>query len=193
MLKSAGPPTAVALWRAITLQLISKRESHIQQSIQDAEAVTHAIFETLAEILPPPSRLDAQLQDSLRTVVASAVDLSVEMRTQRATYMMLPPLQPEYDTNGDLVSKVPFNAALMNERSGSTVSDDDLEAQKAVVRIVLFPLVVKKGDDSGAGDEEIVIFPAQVLVSGMAKSVNILSNMSMLSVAQSETGTMGGI
>jgi hypothetical protein len=38
------------------------------------------------------------------------------MRTQRAEYIMLPPLQPEYDTNGDLARKVYFNAALMNER-----------------------------------------------------------------------------
>jgi hypothetical protein len=69
----------------------------------------------------------------------SAVDLSIEMRTQRAEYIMLPPLQPEYDTNGDLARKVYFNAALMNERSGDTSSNEELEAQHAVVRMVLFP------------------------------------------------------
>ena len=53
----------------------------------------------------------------------------------------------------------------MNERSGDTVSNEDLEAQNAVVRIVLFPLVVKKGDDTGGGDDEIVVCPAQVLVA----------------------------
>lgn len=91
------------------------------------------------------------------------------MRTQRAEYIMLPPLQPEYDTNGDLVRKVHFNAALMNERSGEVSSNEELEARAAVVKIVLFPLVVKKGDDSGEGEDEIVVCPAQVLVAGPPK------------------------
>ena len=82
---------------------------------------------------------------------------------------MLPPLQPEYDTNGDLVRHVYFNASLMNERSGDTISNEDIEAQQAAVRMVLFPLVVKKGSDTGEGDEEIVVCPAQVLVAKSTK------------------------
>lgn len=97
--------------------------------------------------------------------MAMAVELSVQMRTQKPEYVMLPPLKPEYDTNGDLVAKVPFSASLMNERSGEAFSNDDLEARQATVKIVLFPLVVKKGDDNGEGDEEIVVCPAQVLVT----------------------------
>ena len=77
---------------------------------------------------------------------------------------MLPPLLPEYDTNGDLVHKVHFNASLMNERSGMFSSNGELEQTRAVVKIVLFPLVVKKGDEVGEGEEEIVVCPAQVLV-----------------------------
>ena len=103
-----------------------------------------------------------------------AVNLSVEMRTQRAEYIMLPPLQPEYDTNGDLVRKVHFNASLMNERSGLFTSNESLEAERAIVKIVLFPLVVKKGDEFGEGEEEIVVCPAQVLVhndSGKSRKV----------------------
>ena len=152
-------------WRATTLTLLSKRESFARQKEQDTLAVVHAVFETLTEILPPPSHLEAQIEEQLKRVVKAAVDLSIEMRTQRAEYMMLPPLQPEYDANGDLASKVSFNSALMNERSGDTISNEELEAQKAVVRVVLFPLVVKKGDDLGQGDEEIVVCPAQVLVA----------------------------
>jgi hypothetical protein len=102
--------------------------------------------------------------------MAEAVGLAVEMRTQRAEYMMLPPLQPEYDDTGELTEQVNFNAALMNERSGTDPnngggeSNEDLEARGAVVRVVLFPLVVRKGDDVGVGDDEIVVCPAQVLV-----------------------------
>ncbi|CAD6441631.1 6d15dbc5-8656-4ffe-8f41-9f889979efd5 [Sclerotinia trifoliorum] len=165
LLSEVGPSSAVHQWRATTLTLLSKRESFARQREQDTLAVVHAILETLTEILPPPSHLEDQIEEQLKRVVKAAVVLSIEMRTQRAEYMMLPPLQPEYDANGDLASKVSFNAALMNERSGDTVSNEELEAQKAVVRVVLFPLVVKKGDDLGQGDEEIVVCPAQVLVA----------------------------
>ncbi|KAG0650997.1 hypothetical protein D0Z07_2529 [Hyphodiscus hymeniophilus] len=176
LLSDVGPASAVHQWRATTLTLLSKREAFVQQREQDTLAVVNAVLETLTEILPPPSQLEQQIQEQLTRVMKAAVDLSIEMRTQRAEYMMLPPLQPEYDANGDLASKVSFNAALMNERSGDTVSNEELEAQKAVVRIVLFPLVVKKGDDSGEGDEEIVVCPAQVLVAKPKKQVRIFSN-----------------
>jgi hypothetical protein len=169
-LSEVGPASAVHAWRATTLTLLSKREAFQEQRKQDTQAVVHAVLETLSEILPPPSNLEPQIEEQLTRVMKAAVDLSIEMRCQRAEYMMLPPLQPEYDANGDLASKVSFNAALMNERSGDTVSNEDLENQKAVVRIVLFPLVVKKGDDSGEGDEEIVVCPAQVLVAKSKKA-----------------------
>ncbi|KAK6587221.1 hypothetical protein PZA11_000511 [Diplocarpon coronariae] len=131
-LSEVGPVAAVHQWRATTLTLLAKREAFHRQREQDTQAVVDAIMGTLSEILPPPSQLEAQIEDQLARVMKAAVDLSVEMRCQRAEYMMLPPLQPEYDANGDLASKVYFNAALMNERSGDTVSNEDLEAQKAV-------------------------------------------------------------
>jgi len=184
-LSEVGPASAVHQWRAITLTLLAKREAFAQQREQDTQAVVHAVLETLTEILPPPSNLEAQIEEQLTRVMKAAVDLSIEMRTQRAEYMMLPPLQPEYDANGDLASKVSFNAALMNERSGDTVSNEELEAQKAVVRIVLFPLVVKKGNDEGEGDDEIVVCPAQVLVAKPKKQVRVFSPESVGAASQS--------
>jgi len=174
-LLEVGPQSAVQQWRATTLTLLSKRQAFLQQREQDTEAVVGEIFHTLSEILPPPTHMEEPIQAQLRKVVKYAVDLSIEMRTQRAEYMMLPPLQPEYDANGDLERKVSFNAALMNERSGDTVSNEQLEEQNAIVRIVLFPLVVKKGDDRGEGDEEIVVCPAQVLVARPKKTVRVFS------------------
>ena len=178
LLSEVGPTSAVHQWRATTLTLLSKREAFMQQRERDTLAVVNAVMETLTEILPPPSHLEGQIQEQLTRVMNAAVDLSIEMRTQRAEYMMLPPLQPEYDANGDLASKVSFNAALMNERSGDTVSNEELEAHQAVVRIVLFPLVVKKGDDGGDGDVEIVVCPAQVLVAKPKKQIHTISNES---------------
>ena len=164
-LTEVGPPGAVHRWRAITLSMLSKRQSFRAQRENDTEAVVQEIYSTLARLLPPPQHLQAQVQESLRNVMRFAVDLSIEMRTQRAEYIMLPPLQPEYDTNGDLLRMVYFKAHLMNERSGETSSNEELEAQQAVIRMVLFPLVVKKGSDTGDGDDEIVVCPAQVLVA----------------------------
>jgi len=160
-----GPQRAVAQWRAITLTLLSRHPSFAEQRAQDTEGVAYEIYRVLSALLEPPSRYQAQVKESLRNVIKLAVDLSIEMRCQRAEYLMLPPLAPEYDSNGDLVEKVPFNAALMNERSGETRSNEELEQRGAFVKIVLFPLVEKKGDDFGEGEDEIVICPAQVLVA----------------------------
>ncbi|GFF34085.1 hypothetical protein IFM58399_03754 [Aspergillus lentulus] len=164
-LSEVGPRSAVHRWRAITLTLLSKRPAFARQRESDTEAVALEIFETLSRLLPPPSHVEAQLLESLRKVLRVAVNLSIEMRTQLAEYIMLPPLQPEYDTNGDLARQVYFNASLMNERSGETTSNEELESQQAVVRVVLFPLVVKKGNDTGEGEDEVVVCPAQVLVA----------------------------
>lgn len=165
VLLEVGPPHAVRQWRAITLTLLSRRPQFKQQRDTDTEAVVQAIFQTLSVILPPPTNMEDQIQSQLRKVMREAVDLAIEMRTQRPEYMMLPPLQPEYDDTGELTETVSFNAALMNERSDSGTSNEEWEAAHSIVRIVLFPLVVKKGDDRGVGDDEIVVSPAQVLVA----------------------------
>ena len=185
-LAEVGPMGAVHKWRAITLTLLAKRESFAAQRAQDTEAVVQEIYHTLAAFLPPPSHLIRQIRDSLRTVLSAAVDLSIEMRTQRAEYIMLPPLQPEYDTNGDLARKVHFIAASMNERSGATSSNESLEAQHAVVRMVLFPLVVKKGGDKGDGSEDVVVCPAQVLTVPGPKDKKVVRVLS----AQGDTSVL---
>ena len=177
-LSEVGPRSAVHRWRATTLSLLSKRPSFSKQREDDTEAVAREIFSTLARLLPPPTQVENQLLESLRKVLRIAVSLSVEMRSQLAEYIMLPPLQPEYNTNGDLARLVYFNASLMNERSGQTTSNEELENQQLPVRIVLFPLVVKKGNDKGEGEEEVVVCPAQVLVARPAKDKQVSQMLS---------------
>ncbi|KAL1855481.1 hypothetical protein Plec18170_004201 [Paecilomyces lecythidis] len=192
-LAEVGSRRAVSRWRATTLTLLARRPAFARQRLNDTEAVALEIFGTLSRLLPPPSAVEGTLLDSLRNVLRVAADLSIEMRTQRAEYVMLPPLQPEFDTNGDLARQVYFNASLMNERSGQTTSNEELEAQQAVVRLVLFPLVVKKGNDLGEGDEEIVVCPAQVLVarpSTEKKVVRVLSGDRMSIDAPSAMSNM---
>ncbi|ODH49081.1 hypothetical protein GX48_04806 [Paracoccidioides brasiliensis] len=177
-LSEVGPPSAVQQWRATTLALLAKRQAFHEQRSSDTEAVVQEIYYTLSKLLPPPRDLESTILESLRNVMRAAVDLSIEMRTQRAEYIMLPPLQPEHNANGELARKVHFKAALMNERSGETTSNEELEAQEAVVRIVLFPLVVKKCSDEGDGDEEIVVCPAQVLVARPGKDKKVVRVLS---------------
>jgi hypothetical protein len=184
-----GPRNAIHRWRATTLSLLARRPTFAKQRENDTEAVALEIFDTLSRLLPPPTQVESQLLDSLRKVLRVAVNLSIEMRTQLAEFIMLPPLQPEYDTNGDLARQVFFNAALMNERSGETTSNDELQAQNAVVRVVLFPLVVKKGNDAGEGDEEVVVCPAQVLVArpGKERRLNKMTSGDRMSVEASRS------
>ena len=96
-LNDVGPARAVAQWRAITLTLLSRRDAFESQRQQDTEAVVREVYMTLARMLPPPANVSEQLQESLRNVVSLAVDLSIEMRTQRPEYIMLAPLKPAYD------------------------------------------------------------------------------------------------
>lgn len=172
-LTEAGTRTAVHRWRATTLSLLSKRPSFAKQREADTDGVALEIFNVVSSILPPPTQVENQLLESLRKVLRVAVTLSVEMRSQLAEYIMLPPLQPEYDANGVLARYVHFNASLMNERSDLNWSNEDLEAHQAPVRMVLFPLVVKKGNDRGEGEDEVVVYPAQVLVTRPNKDKHI--------------------
>lgn len=181
-LRTVGPASAVATWRAITLTLLSRLPSFAEQRDRDVEAVVQEVFGMLCALVPPPQQFIGQLTDSLRRVVSAAAGLSVQMRTQRAEYIMLPPLSPEYDKNGVVVRKVRFNANLMSEcRKGErkrggvmdvAVNEDEeemmneeYEERDAIVRMVLFPLVLKRGDKWGEGEEEVVVFPAQVVVN----------------------------
>lgn len=161
ILTEVGPQSAVHKWRSTTLTLLSSRQEFADQRDEDTEGVVDSIFKSLSAILPPKKELVPQITDSLRRVVSMAVDLHIEMRLQRAEFQMLPLLKPQFDpATGDLARKVPFNATMMNERSGDTESNGRLQEEGAVVRMVLFPLVVKNSDE----EEQIVVCPAQVLV-----------------------------
>ncbi|KAK4179388.1 hypothetical protein QBC36DRAFT_322737 [Triangularia setosa] len=170
-LLDVGSPTtsAIRAWRATTLGLLSQRPSFKKQRDMDAIAVAEAILDTLSKVLPPPSGLEDQVRTELYRVVKDAVRLSIEMRTQVAEFLMLPPLMPEYNEDGEVTTTVKFMSALMSQPSSRSRrreteegGDDNLEG--AVVRVVLFPLVVQKGNLEGEGEEEVVVFPAQVVV-----------------------------
>ncbi|KAL9121813.1 MAG: hypothetical protein Q9187_001629, partial [Circinaria calcarea] len=71
-LSEVGPMRAVNKWRATTLVMLSRRDAFRAQRAQDTEAVVQEIFRTLAVLLPPPSHLVNQIQESLRNVMRAA-------------------------------------------------------------------------------------------------------------------------
>ncbi|CAK39165.1 hypothetical protein CBS115989_6937 [Aspergillus niger] len=159
------PREAVHRWRATTLYLLAQDMELKSQKGHDILVISIEIIDALMSMLPEGRPHDFRLGEQLCKLVHSAVDISVKMRTQPADYIMLPPLQPEYDSQGDLTSQIFFNASLMHDQRGVYASDEEAETEHAVVRLVLFPLVVKKGDDKGKGDEEVVVYRAQVVVA----------------------------
>jgi hypothetical protein len=88
------------------------------------------------------------------------------MRTQRAEYVMKRPPVPEYDDNGDVSNTIYFSASTMRNRGGDPVSDADLEAERATVKTILFPAVIRRGNENGEDyATEAVVLPMQVLVN----------------------------
>ena len=218
-LAEIGPHSAVQKWRSTTLSLLIRRPEYARQREEDTEGVVDSIFRTLSAILPPKKDLIPQITSSLQRVVSAAVDLHIEMRLQRTEFQMLPPLKPQFDPDtGDIIRKVPFDAVMMNERSGNTESNERLQEEGAVVRMVLFPLVVKNarggggggggGEDDDDDDDEgpVVVCPAQVLSSipaggrggaggagngsGTGKQVRVMSAIGERSENGSHVGTI---
>ena len=190
-LQEVGPPSAVHKWRATTLTLLSKRPAFQSQRDTDSEAVVNDIWATLSSALPPPSTSaqTAQCRESLRRIVNLAVNLSIDMRLQRAEYSMLPPPEPDFDPQtGDIKNRLYFTAASMNERSGAATSNEELEDQGAWLRMVLFPLVVKNTDEED--QTQIVVFPASVHVAPLkkGKTVRVMSAQGERSEASYDAG-----
>lgn len=205
-LQEVGPPAAVHKWRATTLNLLSKRPTFQREREQEADAVVEDIWSTLSSALPPPSTSTqtAQCRESLRRIINLAVDLSIDMRLQRAEYSMLPPPEPEFDpTTGDILNRLSFTAVSMNERSGAASSNEELEEAGATLRMVLFPLVVKNtvaedGEEEGE-EQQIVVCPAQVHVTplkkqgrGAGKTVRVMSAQGGRSEASYSVGDDDG-
>ncbi|RPB19222.1 hypothetical protein L211DRAFT_642536 [Terfezia boudieri ATCC MYA-4762] len=166
-LAESGPPSAVNLWRATTLTLLSQRPTFQDKRTQEAGTVVKDIVRALSGVLPQPTQLPPGLVDELRAIVATAVQLSIEMRTQRAQYMVPAPPNPVYDNNGDNVSKVIFTRKTMKVRSEGAPAprEEDLERERALVKLVVFPFVVQIGTQNGESyDEEKVVVPMDVCI-----------------------------
>ncbi|KAI5789763.1 hypothetical protein DFH27DRAFT_459826, partial [Peziza echinospora] len=166
-----GPAAAVNLWRATTLTLLSQRATFQERRASEAAGVMKDIIRALSGILPQPTQLPTGLLDELNAIIAQAVQLSIEMRTQRAQYMVPAPPNPEYDDDGDNVTTIPFNSKTMSiarvaaDTTNSSIPEEELEREPALVKLVMVPLVLRFGNNEGEDyEKETVVLPMQVLV-----------------------------
>lgn len=165
-LSENGPEIAVSHWRATTLTLLAMRQVTIKQRKQEEEAIVQEILKHVTYILPQTYQMPVNIVDALRNVVSDAVKLGVEMRCQRAEYFFVPPPVPDYDDDGNIASVVRFRAQTMSARGAEPMSNTDLENENALVRLVLFPMLLKRGTDAGDHMElESIVSKMQVLVT----------------------------
>lgn len=87
--------------------------------------------------------------------------------------------QFEYDDVGEFVEDVKFNVVFMNDGGQFNFINEEFELMVVIVWVVLFLLVLRKGDDEGRGDDEIVVIFVQVLV---VRLVYVLFVMFMQSI-----------
>lgn len=148
------------------MTILSARPTFETKRVADAEEIVNTILHLLNYLLPPPPQYASLALESLRNLVHDAVQLAIEMRTQRAEYVMKRPPRPEYDDNGDVTNTINFSASIMQNRGAEAVSDQELEAEGATVKMILFPQVIRRGNEYGENyDTEVTVLPMQVLVN----------------------------
>lgn len=175
------------------MTLLSTRPTFGIKRAADSEEIVKTILNLLNYLLPPPSQYTTLALESLRNLIQHAVQLAIEMRTQRAEYVMKRPPRPEYDDNGDVTNSIPFNASIMQNRGTEPASDKELEAEGATVKIILFPQVIRRGNEYGEDyDTEITVLPMQVLVNRpQLRSESRASNKSVGSTWRDEQQKAG--
>lgn len=148
------------------MTILSARPTFETKRAADAEEIVNTILHLLNYLLPPPPQYTVLALESLRNLVQDAVQLAIEMRTQRAEYVMKRPPRPEYDDNGDVTNTLPFRASIMQNRGTESASGQELEAEGATVKMILFPQVIRRGNEHGEDyDTEVTVLSMQVLVN----------------------------
>lgn len=148
------------------MTILSARPTFETKRAADTEEIVNTILHLLNYLLPPSSQYTSLALESLRNLVQDAVQLAIEMRTQRAEYVMKRPPRPEYDDNGDVTNTIHFRASIMRNRGTESASDQELEAEGSTVKLILFPQVIRRGNEYGENyDTEVTVLPMQVLVN----------------------------
>jgi hypothetical protein len=184
----AASREAANRWRATTIGILWRDEHrvHLQQEIErEIDAVVGSVNRILDAMTvpsvagastlaasggaPPPSPTAAAANaappsrdaTALRALVAGTAEVAHQLRSQRAVFRTLVPY-------GE-----PFDPVTMEDVSGEDVDDSDEEgsdggggaaAARRTVVCVLFPALVKNGDEKGERlDLENVIVKARVL------------------------------
>ena len=116
-------------------------------------------------LLPPPAESAYSIISNLRAFTNRAAQLAIQMRTQRAEYVMRCAPRPEYDDHGDVCNTIFFSASEM-VAINVDVSAEELEAEHATVRMVIFPLVIRRGNEYGEDyNSQETVYKMRVIVA----------------------------
>ena len=169
------------------MTLLSQRSSFRSRLTAETEYVVTDIMRHLNFLLPPPPNHTGAAVVSLRVLLSRAVTLAIEMRTQRAEYVMLRAPRPEYDDHGEVSNTVFFDSARMHSLGTDSLTDLDLEHENANVKLVLFPLIIRRGNEFGED------YHREEVVSKMAVLVNRPQLRSESRSSMRSTGSMSTV
>ncbi|KAI1430668.1 hypothetical protein GGR50DRAFT_168818 [Xylaria sp. CBS 124048] len=137
-LASLGSTEAASKWRAMTLSML---QSEVAPRMQhETYSVIHNVVTRINRILNgiTDAKVTNQRDQTLRALVANAIDLSRLLTSQKASFMVIMPKVAPY-------TAFEFEAEIMDHIGEE--EDDDLTARE--IRCVTFPGIVKIGDENG--------------------------------------------
>ncbi|KAL5321653.1 hypothetical protein ACEPPN_009613 [Leptodophora sp. 'Broadleaf-Isolate-01'] len=136
-LSSFGSTESMNQWRSTTLSILRKESSKLtsQTTSITSTIITHvnSIMDSIGDIAATEAR-----DQALRSIIGSAIELSRQLRVQKAVFSIVMPSIVEYQ-------KTMFDVGSMEDIGGE---DEDTLSEREI-RCVTFPGIVKAGDENG--------------------------------------------
>ncbi|CZS88040.1 uncharacterized protein RCO7_01010 [Rhynchosporium graminicola] len=141
-LSSFGSPESMNQWRSTTLSILYKSPQALHAS---TASLTNTLLILINSILDKVTISDTNSNSStdtrdqsLRSLLTSAIDLSRQLRVQKAIFSVVMPSIVDYQ-------KTMFDMDIMEDIGGE---DEDMLSEREI-RCVTFPGIVKAGDENG--------------------------------------------
>ncbi|KAK6602670.1 hypothetical protein H4I95_06607 [Botrytis cinerea] len=137
-LGSYGPEDAMNQWRSTTLGILLKEAPEKLKS--ETTAVVNTVVAQLNSLLDPIFDVQStEARDqSLRTIISAAIDLSRLLRAQKAVFSIMMPIIEEHQ-------QTMFDEERMEDIGG----EDEDTLNEREIGCVTFPGILKAGDENG--------------------------------------------
>ncbi|KAK0102461.1 hypothetical protein ONS95_006080 [Cadophora gregata] len=136
-LSNFGSAESMNQWRSTTLSILRKESQKLQPSttavIDDIVSQVNNIMDGISDTKHTEGR-----DQALRSMIGSSIELSRQLRVQKAAYSIMMPRIVDYQ-------KTMFDADSMEDIGGE--DEDSLSDRE--IKCVTFPGIVKAGDENG--------------------------------------------